>query len=134
MSFEEAVAQQPQWVQIWVNVIGFVLIGSFVVLLFSKATRRDALILLAVNVAVVGFVMWQYSQMGYTRLLGLGHILFWTPLVWYFWRRLKHPEIGTPFRQVMWLLIATLVVSLAFDYADAVRYLLGDRAPMAGTA
>lgn len=134
MSFEEAVAQQPQWVQIWVNVIGFVLIGSFVVLLFSKATRRDALILLAVNVVVVGFVMWQYSLMGYTRLLGLGHILFWTPLVWYFWRRLKNPEIGTPFRQVIWLLIATLVVSLAFDYADAVRYLLGERAPMAGTA
>lgn len=133
MSFEEAVAQQPQWVQIWVNVIGFVLIGSFVVLLFSKVTRRDAFILLAVNVAVVGFVMWQYSQMGYTRLLGLGHILFWTPLVWYFWQRLKNPAIVTPFRQVIWLLIATLVASLAFDYADAIRYLLGERAPMAGT-
>lgn len=134
MSFEEAVAQQPQWVQIWVNVIGFVLIGSFVVLLFSRETRRDALILLAVNIAVIGFVMWHYSMTGYTRLLGLGHILFWTPLVWYFWRRLKNPGIVTPFRQVIWLLVATLAVSLAFDYTDAVRYLLGERTPLAQPA
>ena len=43
MSFEDAIAQQPQWVQIWVKVMTVVLIGAFLVLLFSKTTRRDSL-------------------------------------------------------------------------------------------
>jgi hypothetical protein len=127
MTFEEAIAEQPQWVQLWVSWMSFVLIGSFVALLFSKATRRDALILLAVNLPMVFAMQWLYAQVGYVRLLGLPHVIFWTPLVIYFIRRLRDPSITAPFRQVIWLLLSTMIISLGFDYADVARYLLGER-------
>ena len=130
MTLEEALAQQPQWVQLWVNWMGFVLIGSFVVLLFSKATRRDAFILLAANLPNFFFMQWLHGQLGYVRLLGLPHLIFWTPLVIYFLWRLRDPAITAPFRQVIWLLLATMIISLGFDYADVVRYLLGEREPL----
>lgn len=130
MTFNEAIAQQPQWVQIWVNVMGIILIGSLIVFLFSKTTRRDALILLLANIANIALMQWMYAELGYVRLLGLPHVLFWTPLAVYFFIRLKNPAIHAPFRQVMWILLLTMVISLGFDYADVVRYLLGETAPM----
>ena len=132
MSFEDAIAQQPQWVQIWVNFMGLVLIGSFICFLFSKATRRDALVLFVVNVAVFLMMQWLYGQLGYVRLLGLAHVILWTPLAFYLWWRLGDPGIRTPFRQVMWLLLATITISLAFDYTDLARYLLGERGVLTG--
>lgn len=134
MTFDEALAQQPQWVQLWVNWMGLVLIGSFVALLFSRATRRDALILLAANVPMVFFMQWLYGQLGYVRLLGLPHVIVWTPLVIYFLWRLRDPAITVPFRQIIWLLLATMIISLGFDYADVVRYLLGEREPLISAA
>lgn len=132
MTFEEALAQQPQWVQIWVNVMAVILVGSFITLLFSRPTRRDALIILLVNIPNVLLVQWMYAQLGYVRLLGLPHIIFWTPLAVYLVLRLRDPAIIAPFRQVIWLLLAMMLISLAFDYTDVARYLLGERAPLTG--
>ncbi|MGF1620349.1 MAG: hypothetical protein ACFCUR_07020 [Rhodomicrobiaceae bacterium] len=132
MTFEEALAQQPQWVQIWVNVMAVILVGSFITLLFSRATRRDALIILLVNIPNVLLLQWMYAQLGYVRLLGLPHLIFWTPLAVYLAQRLRDPAIVAPFRQVIWLLLAMMLISLAFDYTDVARYLLGERAPLTG--
>lgn len=130
MSFEDAIAQQPQWVQIWVKVMTVVLIGAFLVLLFSKATRRDSLAILIAMVPIMLMMQWLYDTLGYVRLLGLPHVIFWTPLAVYLWWRLSDPRINAPFRQVIWLLLATITVSLAFDYVDVARYLLGERAAL----
>jgi hypothetical protein len=62
--------------------------------------------------------------------LGIVHVVLWTPLVVYLWGRAKNGEITLPFRLVIWLFVATLVVSLAFDYIDVARYLLGERDSM----
>jgi hypothetical protein len=134
MSFDEAIRQQPEWVQIWLNIMAVVIIGTVVVLLFSRATRRDALIMLVANVANAFAVLWMFGELGYVRLLGLPHIIIWTPLVVYLWRRLGDPGIVAPFRQVILLFIATVIISLAFDYTDTARYLLGERAPLAAAA
>lgn len=75
-------------------------------------------------------MMWLYDQVGYVRLLGIVHVVIWTPLAIYLWQRLKNAEIVVPFRQIIWVFLATMVVSLAFDYADVVRYLLGERGSM----
>jgi hypothetical protein len=132
MTFEEALAQQPQWVQIWVNLMAAILVGSFITLLFSRATRRDALVILLVNIPNVLLLQWMYAQLGYVRLLGLPHLIFWTPLAVYLALRLRDPAIVAPFRQVIWLLLAMMLISLAFDYTDVARYLLGERAPLTG--
>jgi hypothetical protein len=132
MTFEEALAQQPQWVQIWVNLMAAILVGSFITLLFSRATRRDGLVILLVDIPNVLLLQWMYAQLGYVRLLGLPHIIFWTPLAVYLVLRLRDPAIVAPFRQVIWLLLAMMLISLTFDYTDVARYLLGERAPLTG--
>lgn len=130
MSFDEAIATQPTWVQWWVNGMGIVIVGTMITLLFSRTTRRDSFLILATSVAMFFIMNWLYQQIGFVRLLGIVHVVIWTPLAIYFWRRLDNPEIVTPFRQVIWLFLATIVVSLVFDYADVARYLLGERESM----
>ncbi len=130
MSFEDAIATQPLWIQIWLNWMGLAIIGTFIVLLFSKTTRRDALIILATSIVVFVAMMWLYQQVGFVRLLGLVHVIVWTPLVYYFWKRLENPSITRPFRQAIWIFMATIIVSLMFDYVDVVRYILGEKASL----
>jgi len=130
MSFEEAIATQPTWVQWWVNGMGVVIVGAMIALLMSKTTRRDSLIILATSVAIFLLMTWLYREIGFVRLLGIVHVVIWTPLAIYFWRRLNNLEIVPPFRQVIWVFLATIVVSLLFDYADVIRYLLGERESM----
>lgn len=134
MSFDEAIATQPTWVQLWVNAMGIVILGTMIALLFSKATRRDSLLILGTSLVIFFLMDWLYREIGFVRLLGIVHVVIWTPLAIYFWRRLNDPEIVAPFRQVIWLFLATIVVSLLFDYADVVRYLLGERESMLPSA
>ncbi len=131
MTFDDAIATQPAWVQYWVRWMAVAITASVVVLLFSKATRRDALVILATNIGVYFVMMWLFEKIGFVRLLGIVHVGFWTPLAVYLYWRLKDQTIVTPFRQVIWLFLATIVVSLAFDYADVARYILGERSSMA---
>lgn len=127
MTFNEALATQPAWIQYWVMFMGIVIVGAALLLLVSKPTRRDGLIVVA-SMALTAVIMnWLYGKVGYVRLLGAVHVAFWTPLVLYLWNRLGDVAIVTPFRQVVWLLMGVLVVSLAFDYVDVARYLLGER-------
>ncbi len=130
MSFEEAIATQPVWVQMWLNWMGLVIVGTFIGLLFSKATRRDAAIILVSTILVYFAMTWLYQQVGFVRLLGLVHIIVWTPLVFYLWKRLASPLITKPFRQFIWIFIATIVVSLMIDYVDVARYILGEKASL----
>jgi len=134
MSFEDALATQPQWVRVWVLWMAVVTVGSLVVLLFSKNTRRDALVVFALNAGNFAVMQWLYAQVGYVRLLGLPHIVFWTPLAAYLVWRLRTGTIRGPFRQVMWVLLVTISVSLIIDYVDVARYLLGERADLARAA
>ena len=89
-----------------------------------------SLIILLTTIVTYFAMMWLYDQVGYVRLLGIVHVVIWTPLAIYLWQRLKNAEIVVPFRQIIWVFLATMVVSLAFDYADVVRYLLGERGSM----
>jgi len=62
--------------------------------------------------------------------LGIVHVILWTPLLVYLVGRARNSEITLFFRLVIWLFVASLAVSLAFDYVDVARYLLGERASM----
>lgn len=69
-----------------------------------------------------------HSMIGYSRLLGLVHVVFWTPFALWLWGR----RGGWRVRETIagkWILLlfATMLVSLAFDYADVARWLLGER-------
>ena len=86
--------------------------------------------ILASSIVLSILMLLWHAQVGYTRMLGLPHILIWTPLLGYLYSRRKH--LASPL-QVRWMtmaLVSTIVVSLAFDSANVIRYILGERASL----
>lgn len=130
ISFHDAMFSATGWILIWFYWLGMAMVVTPLALAFSKATRRDALIVLLTNIVVVVSMGWLYDQIGYVRLLGIVHVILWTPLLVYLVGRARNSEITLFFRLVIWLFVASLAVSLAFDYVDVARYLLGERASM----
>jgi hypothetical protein len=127
----EVMFSNTGWIRIWFYWLGFAIVAAPIILAFSKATRGDALITLLTNISVVVAMGWLFRQIGYVRLLGIVHVILWSPLLIYLIGRARRGEMSLPFRWVIWLFVATLAVSLAFDYVDVARYLLGERASMA---
>ncbi|MEM7768152.1 MAG: hypothetical protein AAF253_11790 [Pseudomonadota bacterium] len=115
----------PAWVGIWVNVMGVVLLAGAVV--FSPFRVEARWVLLGTLLGMVGTLI-AYSQVGYSRLLGIGHIVFWTPTLVYLISRRDRWRIGETWSG-KWLALAAVVfaISLAFDFVDLARWLLGER-------
>ena len=90
--------------------------------------------MLVSTVAGVMFMMWMHSQMGMVRLLGIVHVVIWTPLVVYFWKRLQAGGMNRVVTIAMWTVMATMVVALVFDYYDVLRWIFGNRAPVVSAA
>lgn len=130
MTLQEAIAQGPAWIGIWLNIM---LVGIFVlpvVLLFWRASRIAGIATLIASVVGVIAVGWMYDQLGWVRLLGLPHVILYTPVAIYLWQRLRDPDLPVWPWRVMLLVFATILITLAFDYVDVIRYLLGDSAPL----
>ncbi len=131
MTLSEAMAAQPAWLQIWLNIL---LLGAFALplsLLIWKQTRLLAVTcLLAAGLGAFG-VDAMYQQLGYVKLLGLPHVILWTPLAIYLfvtWRKVTTPRAA---KIIIAFILTTILISLAFDYTDVIRYALGERTPMA---
>ena len=131
MPFNEAMFTLASgWQTVWLYWMSVAIIVTPLVLVFSKATRRDAVIVLLTNIAMLIGMGWVYEQMGYVRAMGIVHVILWTPLFIYLFLRAKNGEMPLLCRLVMWMFAATLAVSLVFDYTDVARYLLGERDSM----
>ena len=123
----EMQANSPIWVIVWVNAMVAILALAIP---FSFTFREARWILLGSVLGMIG-TMVAYSLFGFTRLLGLGHIIFWTPTLIYIitvrgWKTYSQTLFSR------WLIVAALVIgiSLAFDLVDLLRWLLGERAPI----
>ena len=131
MPFNEAMFMLANgWMTAWLYWMSFAIIVTPLVLVFSKATRLDAVIVLLTNIAMLVGMGWIYEQIGYVRLMGIVHVILWTPLFIYLFLRAKNGEMPLLCRLIIWMFVVTLAVSLVFDYTDAVRYLLGERESM----
>jgi hypothetical protein len=131
MPFNEAMFTLASgWQTVWLYWMSFAIIVTPLVLVFSKATRLDAVIVLLTNIAMLVGMGWVYEQIGYVRLMGIVHVILWTPLFIYLLLRAKNGEMPLLCRLIIWMFVATLAVSLVFDYTDAIRYLLGERESM----
>lgn len=131
MSFEEAVALQPAWVGIWLNIL---LLGAFalpITLLFWRASRMAGFWSLVAALLSGVSVTWMFNQLGYVKLLGLPHLLFWGPLLVYLWRQIKRPDMPVWPRRIIYVVMTVIAISLAFDTVDVLRYLLGERGSFA---
>lgn len=126
-NFQADIKAGPAWVDIWLNVMSFVLILSIP---FSFVRKEARWVLLSM-VLVIPSMMLLYSQVGFVRLLGIVHIVFWTPLLIYLWRRRGEWRVSETWAG-KWIVLAfaVITISLAFDFIDVARWLLGERTPM----
>ena len=129
MTFQEAVAHQPQWVQLWLYWLLAVGVALPLALFIWKQTRLAAAASIVTSIGAGVGTNWIYNQMGYVKMLGLAHIIFWTPLVIYFFLILRGGNVARWPRWIITAAVLTIGVSLAFDYTDLVRYALGNRTP-----
>jgi len=129
MTFQEAIATEPALLRLWIIWMMIALIATPLILLVFRQSRRDGLIVLGVSLGTMVFMQWLFNKVGYVRLLGLPHVLLWTPLAVYLWLRLGGLS-GIP-RVTVLVFLVTISISLVFDYIDVARWLLGERAPMA---
>ena len=129
MTFSEAIALQPAWVGIWLNVLFLCAMVLPLSLFIWRASRLAALATLLANIANFVSINWLYAQLGYVKLLGLPHVLFWTPVVIFYVFQMRRDDMGVWPRRIMTIIMAAMIVSLAFDYVDTARYLLGETTP-----
>ncbi len=96
---------------------------------FSK--HREAKLILGAFFVQAVIMNMIADSLGFVRLLGLGHVLLWTPLMAYLVTRVRAATAQGPYLFYFYLkaVLVTDCLSLVIDYTDVTRYLLGERAP-----
>jgi hypothetical protein len=117
----------PWW--LWIALLGVV---NMVAPLFFLGSLEARVVLAAMLVgATVQLLI--ASRLGYVRLLGIGHIVGWVPMLLWVVPRLATLDAGTPFGRFLFAVVVVDLASLAIDFVDVGRYLAGDRRPAPGT-
>lgn len=119
--FMRGLMRQPPLVMAWVGIL--VLVNGALSLFFLDTLEaKVVLITLAMGGVIMELLTW---RLGFTRLLGLGHVL-WLGLVPWLVTRVSLHESGPV---VYWLVavIALNSLSLVLDVRDVVLYLRGAR-------
>ncbi len=110
--------------------IGWLALICFVVpCLFIR--RREARVILGLQACNLIFIVAIALAFGLVRLTSLAHVVFWTPMAVYAIRWIPVTERSSAFGLWLRVFALTVLVSLAMDYVDVARYLLGDRAIVA---
>ncbi len=111
---------------LWVGLLVLVNMGGGLVFI---RTMEGQLALVCMMASFL--IMWGiYVKKGFVRLLGLGHLIAWTPqVVWYVQVILQGNAAGW---FLYWLMSVIVVngLSLVIDFVDVVRYSLGEKHPM----
>jgi hypothetical protein len=131
MTLSDAIAQQSLWIQYWLYILVFGIVALPLALLIWKQSRIAAIITVAASFLAGFGVSLVYDQLGYVKLMGLPHIIVWTPLVLYLYSQIKRVDMPPWPRRIMIVISTLFVISLLFDYVDVARYILGERAALA---
>ena len=123
MSFMDYIAQEPLWLQAWIY---WMMAVNLAALIFSWK-RIEPRWVLAAFLGSALLMNGLFALYGYEKILGLAHVIFWTPLLVYLFRRLPDIDRTVRFGQWVIVLMVTNAVSLVLDYIDVVRYILGER-------
>lgn len=115
------VATLPLWVQLWMKWMTAVLGLGTLVFSFVRAEARW---LLLAMIAALASSMAIGMSVGWNKLWGAAHLVFWTPVVVYYIRRWPHVEKKSIFGVWFVMALATMIVSLVFDAKDVVEYFL----------
>ncbi len=113
----------PAWLQIWVAWL--IVANSAAVLFLREKPARWVLAAWLANLVVMTALA---ELSGFNRLLGLSHVLVWTPLLIYLYRLGRRGDgFSGASRYERWIrtLFVTDLLSLVVDYLDVARYLVG---------
>lgn len=102
-----------------------VLVGANMIAPIIFLNRLEAQITLATMLASMGLMTVLTARFGFSRILGLGHIL-WIPLLIFLFPRLSSIPADSPFGIWIRALFVVNVMSLLIDAADVIRYISGD--------
>ncbi len=116
------VATLPVWVHYWMYWMFAVLAGGSLVFSFFRVEARWLLLSFVVTIIAT---MALGMTVGWNKLWGVTHLVFWTPVVIYYIKRWPHIEKKSVFGVWFVLALATMIVSLVFDAKDFVEYLMG---------
>ena len=104
----------PLWVQIWVALI--LVPVNMAAIFFVNETGGPLIAALAIGGMMPNLVI-MIAERGVSKAMALPHLLIWTPLVVSVIQNTGTATGG--FQTYLWLLLATDLLSLAFDYPDA---------------
>ena len=111
------------WV-LWLGLLVLVNLGGGV---YFIRTMEGQLALVCMMAAFM--IMWViYAQKGFVRLLGLGHLIAWTPQMVFYSQSVGSTAGG--FRYWITSVLILNGICLLIDFVDVVRYSLGDRQPI----
>lgn len=117
------VLNEPFWLKVWISWLVF--LNSASLLFIRRPEARWVLVAWVANLVTMSRL---FDEFGYTRILGLSHVLWWSPLLVYLLRRRAGFGEGAFGGWARWLTLS-IAVSLAIDYVDVARWALGERAP-----
>lgn len=130
-SLAEAMATEPLWLRAWIQVLIAANLGGLLFLVRRAEGRwrfRPEPIAILIAFASAGISMGiLYERVGYVRLLGLAHLVFWGPaFAWILLSRVRLHPSGSLFGAYLRLYLVVAGISLAIDAVDVARYLAGD--------
>ena len=130
-TLDEAMATEPLWLRTWIQALVAANLGALLFLVGRTEGRwkirpEPTAILLAFLAA--GIAMERlYEEIGYVRLLGIAHLVFWGPVYgWILFARRSRYPLGTPFGAYLHVYLVIAGVSLVVDAIDFIRHLMGD--------
>lgn len=129
-SLAEALATEPFWLQSWVMLLMLVHVAALAFVMRRDdgawRVRVPPLAIFASFVAAAMIMNWLFDQVGYVRLLGLGHLLAWTPVYLWILLQRRHFDPMTAYGRYIRVYLVVAGSSLLIDAIDVLRHLAGD--------
>ncbi len=114
----------PVWVIVWISL--FLVPANFAAFAFLDTISGLWIALLGAGAIIINLpLVWLNG--GFSKVLCIPHVLFWTPLVAFLGYRLASADLGTG--EFMLTLMAFIIngISLFFDYYDLKQWRNGNR-------
>jgi hypothetical protein len=122
MKFNRGILRLPVGVKLWLLVL---MVGNLLVPLMYLGRSEARIVLLTFLASFVLMVVITGTN-GFTRLLGLGHIL-WIPLLLYLVGRLSSVPASDLYGVWVRSVVVLNVISLVLDAIDVARFARGER-------
>ena len=113
----------------WKFWLGWMILVNLVVSSFYFRRNQEARLILFSFLTQGVIILVIADTLGYVRLLGIAHVILWTPLMVYLFKRVTKVRHDQLYFKYLITVIVTDCLSLVIDYVDVGRYVLGERQP-----